>query len=894
MTPSSPPLSARRSASLALRLIARELISQRVRLVFYAACLALGVAAIAAVSGFSAQVQETVRRNSRLLLGGDVEIQDVRLLPSTLVEAARARPETRGLALIDEVVAMARTPKGTPRLVSVHAVSGDFPSTKGAHITTPANVLDSPENLRSQTSEQDGGMGGVVVDADLARSWNVSVGGSIEISGTPFRVVGLLVDELSRDFTSLALGPRLYVHRDDALKANLVGNTSRFRERLLLTLAPGAVPQDTVDALQKAALAQGLRSPRISHHETNAGTSTRPLRNLAFFLAQVALSTLVLTGLGAASGLGEYLRTRLPDIAIYRALGARPWLPTAVLLGVVAAVAATGVVSGLVLGEALRVVVLVPLVGGLLPLSLATDVVGAVAALDIAAATFGTLVLLCVPLLLRLQKTSPADVLRGAREPASGGVSGRIAAWLAGGIALAVLAALFVRHAPNPKAGLLLFAATVALFLVFRAFARALVSFFARNETRLPPALRLSLAEISARKETAVLSMALAGLSLFLTCLVQFVKDDLLTPLGETSARGKPNLYLVDVQPSQREGVVDALKARNGGADVYASPMVRARLAAVNGKETEGRVTLGARPLGEPDPEEETRRAREREQNLTYRFTLGEGERVVERLDEPSVPTLDAQGRETLWPADATPRAEVSVEKAFAKRAGLALGDTLAFDVQGVRVEAKVTSLRSVSWQNWRPNFFLVAHPSLLEGAPQMNLVATHISTSEAREDVQKTLAQSFPNVSVLDAAAIVRRVADLSTGVAEATRFLASLLLGASLLVLAAGVVATRASRMRHYAILRSLGARDKLLSQSLILEFLWLGGVSGFAGVVAAAVLSRVFASEFLEVDASLSLAPAALLFFGAVGVNIVVGWLSCASVLRRKPAEVLREGS
>jgi putative ABC transport system permease protein len=439
-----------------------------------------------------------------------------------------------------------------------------------------------------------------------------------------------------------------------------------------------------------------------------------------------------------------------------------------------------------------------------------------------------------------------------------------------------------------------LFAATVALFLVFRAFARALVSFFARNETRLPPALRLSLAEISARKETAVLSMALAGLSLFLTCLVQFVKDDLLTPLGETSARGKPNLYLVDVQPSQREGVVDALKARNGGADVYASPMVRARLAAVNGKETEGRVTLGARPLGEPDPEEETRRAREREQNLTYRFTLGEGERVVERLDEPSVPTLDAQGRETLWPADATPRAEVSVEKAFAKRAGLALGDTLAFDVQGVRVEAKVTSLRSVSWQNWRPNFFLVAHPSLLEGAPQMNLVATHISTSEAREDVQKTLAQSFPNVSVLDAAAIVRRVADLSTGVAEATRFLASLLLGASLLVLAAGVVATRASRMRHYAILRSLGARDKLLSQSLILEFLWLGGVSGFAGVVAAAVLSRVFASEFLEVDASLSLAPAALLFFGAVGVNIVVGWLSCASVLRRKPAEVLREGS
>lgn len=898
MTPSSP-LSPKRQASLALRLIFRELLSQRVRLAFYAACLALGVSAITAVSGFSAQVQETVRRNSRLLLGGDVEIQDVRIIPPALVNAARALPETRGLAIVDEVVAMARTAEATPRLVSVHAVSGDFPSTKGSHVTSPAGVLDSAENLRSSrpggaegTQGAEPSPGGAVVDADLARSWNLKVGGDVEISGSRFRVVGLLEDELSRDFTSLALGPRIYVHRDDALKASLVSNTSRFRERVLLSIDPRVPPQKTVEALQQAALLQNIRSPRISHHETNAGTTTRPLRNLAFFLAQVALSTLVLTGLGAASGLGEYLRTRLPDIARYRALGARPWLPTLVLLGVVATVAATGVVVGLLLGETLRISVLVPLVGDLLPLDLATDVVGAVAALDIAAATFGTLVLLCVPLLLRLQKTSPADVLRGEREPAQGGLSGRVAAWVAGGVALAALAALFVRHAPNPKAGLLLFATTVVLFVVFRAFAGALVTFFSKNETRLPPALRLSLAEISSRKETAVLSMALAGLSLFLTCLVQFVKDDLLTPLGNTSAQGKPNLYLVDVQPSQKQGVVEALKARNGGADVYASPMVRARLAAVNGEQTEGRVTLGPRPLGEPDPVEESRRAREREQNLTYRFELGDGERVVKRLKGFEAPPVNAQDKAILWPSGSTPRAEVSVEQRFAERAGLALGDTLSFDVQGVRVDAKITSLRSVSWQNWRPNFFMVMHPSLLEGAPQMNLVATHVATPEARQDVQRVLGENFPNVSVLDAAAIVRRVAELSTGVAEATRFLASLLLGASLLVLAAGVVATRASRMRHYAILRSLGARDKLLSQSLVLEFLWLGGVSGLAGVVAAAAVARFFATEFLEVDTSLSWTPAAVLFLGAIAVNIFVGWVSCASVLRRKPAEVLRQ--
>jgi putative ABC transport system permease protein len=436
------------------------------------------------------------------------------------------------------------------------------------------------------------------------------------------------------------------------------------------------------------------------------------------------------------------------------------------------------------------------------------------------------------------------------------------------------------------------------LFVVFRALARGLVSLFSRYETRLPLALRLSLAEIAARKETAVLSMALAGLSLFLTCLVQFVKDDLLTPLGDTSVRGKPNLYLVDVQPSQKAGVEAALKERNGGGAVYASPMVRARLVRVNADETnaaQGEASSGGEVMGGPpqeglarSPEEEAARSRRREQNLTYRHSLGDGERVLERVEgAPPAP----EGH--IWDPAGGARAEVSIEREFAGRARIALGDELTFDVQGIPVKARVTSLRSVTWQNWRPNFFMVVHPSLLSDAPQMNLVATNVAAAEDRRALTRELAGSFPNVSVLDAAAIVKRVAELSTGVAEATRFLATLLLGASLLVLAAGLVSTRRTRLRHYAVIRSLGGKNGLLSASLVLEFLWLAGVSGALGVVAAAVVARVFSETFLDLDASLSLAPALYLFAGYLVVNVVVGWLSCASVLRRKPSEVLREG-
>lgn len=840
------------------RMVGRELARQGSRLLFIVLCLAVGFAAFFATYGFSGRVLAGIRSESRVMLGADLAISGNGLLPQAALDFGDDR--LAGRTVLYDFPSMASTDQGptlVTRLVEVRAIDAAYPLV-GRLEMLPPRLPGAPQ--------------GVWVDRGLAQAWNLQPAKDLKapseallakreglrLGNAVLPIVGIVQTDDSRQAAAFALGPRVYIARERAESLGLVTARARLSGRILLTVNPGA--EVGLLARLKAELSRIPRL-RLQTHEEAATALARPIRNLNRFVQQLGLFTLLLSSLGAWAILTAYLEGRTGEAAILRCLGVPPGFPAQLYGLITALIFLTALLVGLAAGTA-AANLLPRVLGELLPSGLRQG--SAVMPPLLEGVTALTMVgLVALPSLVRLSEVGPLALLRSIES------KGRRSLSLVCGIAAAGLATmLMVRNAPTPRIGAFTAAGMALLFLALFGASRLLVAAYRRTAERLPLALKLALGQLGARPILGALMMSVMGLAVFLVLATQFIKDDIVSPLAAQKGAGKrPNLFFIDVQPDQIEGLRSLLRERTG-REPMASPLVRARLA--------GTASLPAKEADPGDADNQADRFRRREQNLTARQALSDSETVL-------------QGR--FWPPTGPPLAESSLEEGFAKSLGLKVGDELAFDVQGVELKTTITSLRRVQWQSFQPNFFIVLHPSLLEGAPAVWIVALEVDAGSDRMALQTQVAGRYPSISALDVGEVVARIGRVLDLVALVTRTLAGVMLASALLVLAASLLAGRLGRQRDLALLRTMGAPHGTLLASLAWEFFLLGGSAAAGAGILAWTLARAYTTKVLELPANPSPLSAILLLLLAATLSAAVGLLGSLRALNAKPMDVLR---
>ena len=575
---------------------------------------------------------------------------------------------------------------------------------------------------------------------------------------------------------------------------------------------------------------------------------------------------MLLALLGAWAILAAFLDGRRRDAAILRCLGAPPNAPVLIFGCLTVLLLCTALVLGFATGSAASA--FIPrLLGDIIPAA-AQNAPAQWPPLTETLAALVMVLLPSLPPLLRLGKVRPLELLRESTIRNGD----RTLSWICGSSALLVASWLVLRNAPSLKAGLATLAGLALLFALLMGATRLMLWLYGRFAVRMPLAMKLGFAQLGAKPALTSLMMAVMGLAIFLTLATSFIKDDLVGPILKQRGSGnRPNLFFIDVQPDQSATLQTLLK-RLSGRDPLVAPLVRARLKAINGR------AIRETPLVVENNEEQGRREgfRTREQNLTYRTMLEEGETLV-------------AGR--FWDDPKSPHSEISLEESFAQSIRAKLGDEITFDVQGLEVSGKVTSLRKVVWQTMRPNFFIVLHPSLLKGAPRLDLVALEAESEAARARIQTEVAQAFPNITVIDITEVARKVGRILDLISTVGRALAMLMLASSLLVLAASLLAGRLGRQRDLALLRTLGAPHSTLLASLLWEFLLVGASSALIAGGMARILSDLYARKVLELPATSNVWAAPVLLLVAALLTAAVGLLGSWRALNAKPLDVLR---
>lgn len=825
-----------RPLAFAARSLRREF--RHAELATLAAALVLAIAALAAVATLAGRVERALLASAAELIGGDLGLGAGKPLPAEFAEEARRRGlASSRIADFPSVVFAGEQ----SRLVDVRASDGGFP------LRGELRVAGTDGVARSVHAPSPGA---IYADGAALAALKVDAGARVQLGGRDLVVAGEIV-QAPNGGNLFRLAPRVLMNLADAEASGLVGVGSRARHRLLV--AGDAASIDAFAAWAKPRLPDGAELTTVKDAQQNLRSAFERGES---FLRLAALLAALLSGIAIALAAQRFARRKTEEVALLRCLGASRGEILAALLLELLLLALPSALLGLALGLGLQELVL-RLARGLLP--------GALPGLPwgppLAALAVGLAVLFgfALPPLLRLREVEPMRVFR--RE---GGARVRRfdALYL---LPLAVGAGLVQFGAGNVRLAATLGLGFAGVALATFVLGLVLLRLVRMAAARLRGALRFGLANLARRRALTLLQAGALSLSLTALAVLAVVGPSLLAQWRASLPDDTPNWFVLNLQTEQLPGVEQRLREL-GATHLNTLPLAVGKLVAINGRAPDAKDYDDRRAAGWINGE--TR--------LSWSATLPEANRLIEGT------WFDGRA--------ATP--QLSVDRMWGDMFHLKLGDTMTLRVGERELTATIASIRNVDWESFRANFFLLLDPASGAGLPHSHVASFHLGGDTAQ--ALAGLSRDYPNLSMIDLAAILDRVRDIIGRVTGAATWVLGFSLAAGVLVLLAALASTADERRHEAALLRTLGAHARQLDAAVLAEFAALGLLAGAIAVAGAAAIGTLLARQVFRLDGYVPPgASLALVVLGAALVVALAGWAGTLRIARTSPMAVLRRG-
>ena len=849
----------------------RDLRSAPGKFGFVVLSVAVGVAALVGVRGFSESFRKTLSTEARSLMAGDLSARLFHVPTddekSKIAAVESKIPGGAQSTWVVETISMASVPPDpVPLLVSLKAVDpSQYPYYGAAE-------LDPAISLRSALD----GDSAVVAEEFLVRL-NAKVGDTMRLGGRNFKIAAVLEQEPDRMTAGAGMGPRVMISRAALDRTGLLAPGSRASQRLLIKLPEtpkgvvisGAKVADPV-AVRKQ-LEEALPDAQVMDYREGNPALTQGLDNATSILSLICLVAMVLGAIGVAMAMHAHLEQRMDMLAILKAVGAgsgdllRIFLLQTLGLGLAGAV--LGVAAGMGVMAALPAVF-----GNLLPLhaTLALPWESAFAGLGTGLLTT---LLFCLPPLLDVRAVRPVLVLRRLVEQGTGGIAGFFERWLkrwpqlliSAGLVLPLVGIAWALSDSAKVGGWFgaLFAIALLVLLILAAIMLwTLRLFLSIVRLRLPSFLRHGLANLYRPGNQSAAVLAALGTGVMLILTVYLMQSSLLRGLKETASPKLPNVFLVDITTDEVPGVKEFFDHQQGvNQTLDLMPVVQGRFISVNGKTPE-------QMKGQHFPRRMLENA-----TLTWADSVPPGDKVK-------------QGK---WWTDAAAQ-EIAIGEGTAQRLSVSIGSNVELDVGGTVHKLKVSAIYRADGQHIGMQESFVLPSGILKDQPATWYGGVHINTKQVPA-MERALFLAYPSITVINLADILDRIESVVDQITFVVRFLAGFSIFAGLMILASSIASTRFRRMREAVVLKTLGATRMRIVRTFSVEFSVLGLLSGSVGVVFANLLTRVLL-HLAELDFHIDWNATLIALVGTAMLATATGWIASYRILGLRPLEVLRE--
>lgn len=780
----------------------KETASGRRMLIFTALTVTIAAFSFSLVTSAGESFRNILKEEGHKLMGADVMArkgaqfndEDISVLKEKIPQLIK------GPVLSEEFLTMLQLPDDQ-RLVQIRSTGRGWPM-RGHLTTRPEKALAAMHNKPS-----------VIIPEAIADEYKLATGDQLKIGELSVSIAGIYYTRPGGPMLSQGMAPTILISRKYVQQTGLITKGSRVRYRAYFTSSAA------IDELRefKDNNATGLldRNIRISTSEDAAGFLQRFSARSELFLLFLALSTLLLSLAGTAAALSVFLKQKKKNAAILRALG----MTARNIFIVYAVLTLLPAVTGTVLGLTATAFFL-PLLGTIgsefMPMIPADSwqLTGNSAVLAASATIAGSLIFALWPL-LRLVKEPPLPLLRD-EAPSEKGLPLKQTLFIILSVTLFfTLILYFATGSFENSIGLT--GSLAAAFALAGIFLPVLQWALRRKAGRIPALfMRMSLQNLTRLTRESRLITISAAFGIFLLGSILIAESSLQNEMQRFETVDAPNVFVMDVQPDQREKFTQILK-KNNAEQITMVPLITVRIKTVN---SEPFVKAREKTGGERQWEDNLR---VREYFVTYRDSLHDGEKLVAgEFNDP-----DFEGN------------QVSIGEEWADRLDVEIGDVIELDIHGLPYRATVTSERKITWESMRPNSFLVLSPGEIENAPKQFVASFNGKEAENRRQIRRELLDEMPNLTFIDVAETAETVRALAETLSTGVRAVAMLSLVAGFLLLGLTLAAERTNREKDAALLKVLGLQKKRLQKYLVLSHVSLAMLTVVTGLLPALII-------------------------------------------------------
>ena len=827
-----------RTLLLSMRMLSREWRSGELGVLLLA--LTVAVAALTGVGFLVSRISAAVSMQASQVLAADIRLES----PQPIDEAELAAARQDGLRVASAASLLSVVFRGDQsQLTDIDAVTDGYP------LRGTVMVADRPF-AKGRPARGIPAPGEVWPDSRLLAALGGQVGSRLSVGAAELRVGRVLISRPDQGGTFTGLVPNLLMNASDLPRTQLIQPGSRVTHAALFAGSPARLAAFTASLRAHRHPAERLRdisstSPQIKSAVDRAGR----------FLSLASLVAVLLCATAVAMSARRYVGRHLDAVALLKTLGATRRLTLGLASLQLLAVAVLAAVMGASVGYAAQAWLLYALRGLLVstalpPVSWSPVGMGFLTAIALLAG-------FALPPLLQLSRVPAIRVLRRDIGPPPPLLL------LAFGPAIAVIMLLIYWVVLDGKL-FLGFAAGLAAFVALLALTGALLVMAAgRLRAGAGVAWRYGIASIRRRRGDSIVQIVAFGTGIMALLLLGIIRNDLDGDWRRSLPADLPNYFFVNIPPASRDAFIRYLQVR-GARTSRVLPMIRGRLTAINGRPVD--TLRFADHRGEEFAT--------REQNLTWSAELGADNRVV-------------AGRWWTQGDDGQPLVSISTE--FEQWLGLRLGDRLTFDIAGETFKVRVANIRKVKWDSFKPNFFIVFAPGLLDKVAGTYLTSAYLAPGAAQS--LAGLARQFPSVSIFDIDDLLDDVRSVLDKAVLAVQSVFAFTLLAGLTVLLAAVQSSRDERRYESAMLRTLGASRRTVLKGVLAEFAALGLLSGLIAAAGASVAAYFLTTRVLDLRYTFSPWACVVGLLGGGFIVIASGWLATRSVVRQPPLTTLR---
>jgi len=806
-------------------------------------CVALSIITLISLNGFSASVRASMQKDAKKLHAADIIIHSHYALSPALVDAVarlEADNKIRGTRAW-EFYSMVRPQNNQDALLAkLKVVQKDYPFYGRV-------VLKSGRDFNSVLDK-----GSIIVAPALLDRLNLEVGAQLQVGNAILTIKDVVLAEPDQPVNFFFLGPRIFISADDIDRLDLLKKRSRIRYSYLIKV----FEQSQIDAI--AARLRAVADEDLEHVDTFRTARSGVKRffdNLLFFLGLIGIFTLLLAGVGIQSALAAFLKENEKTIAIMKTIGAtsrfftRHYMVILSILGLGGTM--LGFFGGLFLQNALNILFV-----GFVPRNVELHISwqSVIQGLGLGVLVVGLYSFLP---LYRLKDIKPVAVFRKETIPTQKGWP----FYLITSLLFAFFLMLVFWQVQDVKTGLYFVGGVILLIIITALLAGTVLYILKRLQLKfliMRQAIKGLFRPKNATK--AIIITLTASLSVLFS--IYQIEQNLDAAFIQSYPADAPNLFFLDIQPTQTERFSDIL-----GMKVQYYPIIRARILTINGqkinrqKERQRRSDNLARTF-----------------NLTYRNYLLEDEMIIKgsRLHKDDWGDL-----------------QVSVMDTVAKIKDMDIGDRITFNIQGVPLQARISSIRTRTRESIRPFFYFVFPEKTLQDAPQTIFTAVKVPGNRIPQ-IQTKIAANFPNVSTIDVSETLKIFTGVMKKLSLIVRFFALFSMVAGILIILSSVLATRFARIQEAVYYKILGAKSDFVVAVFTLENLFLGLVSAVLALVLSQTSSWIICSNVFDISYTPFLVESFYLIAATVSLIVIVGLLPSISILRQKPVIFLRNQS